>query len=282
VRILVQKQQMMSDGPRWYARELPTLRTAGAFPHDERDFARRHGPSPHHALHLYDYPGVIRLGVRELRFARGDVTITPARTASSYHLERPGRHLCVHFLPPAGRAGPPVRLPLHLSLAGRAELARDKLRWIAAIWRDRSPLGEAAAAAALLDLLLWLAQTASLSVRLGAGPRTLAAVDRVAAILTERLAQPVAIGDMSREVGLSRNHLTRSFRARFGVSMARFLLRRRMEVAAHLLETTDLPVSLVGQEVAIGDPHHFNKQFRKALGMSPSAYRASFRRGAGR
>lgn len=265
----------MSDGPRWYARELPTLRTAGEFPHDERDFARRHGPSLHHALHLYDYAGAIRVGAHERRFARGDLTITPARASSSYHLDRPGRHLCVHFLPPAGRAGQPVRLPLHLPLAGRAELARDKLRWIAALWRDRTPLGEAAASAALLDLLLWLAATATLSLRVGAGPRTLAAVERVAAILTDRLHQPIEIGGMSREVGISRNHLSRSFRARFGVSMARYLLRRRMEVAAHLLETTDLPVSLVGQRVGVGDPHHFNKQFRKAAGMSPSAWRAA-------
>ena len=265
----------MSDGPRWYARELPALRTAGEFPHDERDFARRHGPSPHHALHLYDYAGALRLAGQERRFARGDLTITPARTPSSYHLDRPGRHLCVHFLPPSGRAGPPVRLPLHLALAGRVELARDKLRWIAALWRDRTPLGEAAASAALLDLLLWLAATATLSLRVGAGPRTLAAVERVAAILTDRLHQPIEIGGMSREVGISRNHLSRSFRARFGVSMARYLLRRRMEVAAHLLETTDLPVSLVGQQVGVGDPHHFNKQFRKAAGMSPSAWRAA-------
>lgn len=272
----------MTEGPRWYARELPTLRTAGEFPHDDRDYARRYGPVRHHALHLYDYAGIMRVGDRELRFARGDLTITPARTASRYHLDRPGRHLCVHFLPPAGRAGPSVRLPLHLPLAGRSELARDKLRWIAALWRDRSPVAEAAASAALLDLLLWIASSAAHSVRLGAGPRTLAAVERVAAILTDRLHEPIEIGGMSREVGLSRNHLSRSFRARFGVSMARFLLRRRMEVAAHLLATTDLPVGLVGQRVAVPDPHHFNKQFRKATGMSPSTYRATSRPRAGR
>jgi AraC-like DNA-binding protein len=265
---------MNRDGPRWYARELPTVQTAGEFPHDERDFTRGHGPAPYHALHLYDYAGLVRIGGRELHLVRGDLTVTPARAISRYHLEAPGRHLCVHFLPPVGRAGPAVRLPIHLPLAGRAELARDRMRWIASLFRDRSPLGEAAAAAALLDLLLWVASSATIAERLAVGPRTLAAVERVATILTDRLHEPIEIGRMSREVGISRNHLTRHFRARFGVSMARFLLRRRMEVACHLLETTDLPVSLVGQRVAIGDPHHFNKQFRKATGLSPSAYRA--------
>ncbi len=279
MRFLVQNQHM--KGPRWYARELPRIRTAGEFPHDDRDFARRHGPAPYHSLHLYDYPGVIRIGARDVRFARGDLTITPARAASRYHLEHPGRHLCVHFLPPAGRAGPAVRLPIHLSLAGRAELARERLRWIAALWRDRSPVGEAAAGAALLDLLLWLAQTATLGQRLAAGARTLAAIERVARILTDRLHEPIDIGSMSGAVGISRNHLSRHFRARFGVSMARYLLRRRIEVACHLLETTDLPVSLIGQRVAIGDPHHFNKQFRRATGMSPSAYRAQLTRRRG-
>ncbi len=266
---------MSQSGPRWYARELPALRTAGEFPHDDRDFSRRYGPSPHHAVHLYDYPGLVRIGGDQRRFARGDVTITPARAASRYHLEAPGRHLCVHFLPPAGRAGHPVRLPLHLPLAGRAELARDKLRWIASLWRDRAPLAQAAASAALLEFILWLAQAATVSTRVGAGPRTLAAVERVAAMLTDRLHEPIEIGALSREVGISRNHLSRFFRARFGLSMARYLMRRRMEVAEHLLETTDLPVSLIGQRVGVADPHHFNKQFRRAAGVSPSAYRAA-------
>jgi AraC family transcriptional regulator len=266
---------MSQSGPRWYARELPALCTAGEFPHDDRDFSRRYGPSPHHAVHLYDYPGLVRIGGDQRRFARGDVTITPARAASRYHLEAPGRHLCVHFLPPAGRAGHPVRLPLHLPLAGRAELARDKLRWIASLWRDRAPLAQAAASAALLEFILWLAQAATVSTRVGAGPRTLAAVERVAAMLTDRLHEPIEIGALSREVGISRNHLSRFFRARFGLSMARYLMRRRMEVAEHLLETTDLPVSLIGQRVGVADPHHFNKQFRRAAGVSPSAYRAA-------
>lgn len=268
---------MRADRPTWITRRLPTIRTAGDFPHDDRGFERRHGPARYHALHLYDYPGTIRLGDRDIAFERGDVTITPAGTVSLYDLERPGRHFCVHFYPCTGaaRGADRVSLPLHLSMAGRVDLARDKFRWIAYLWGDarRSPVARAGAAAAMLDLLLWLAACAQASVRVDAGPRTIAAVERAAQILVDRVDRPLDVGALGREVGVSRNYLARAFRARFGTTMARFQARRRMELAGHLLETTDLPVSLVGQQVGIDDPHYFNKQFRRALGMSPSAYR---------
>jgi AraC-like DNA-binding protein len=263
--------------PTWRADALPIIRTAGEFPHGDRDFAHRHGPAPHHALHLYDYAGVIRLGSRELRFQRGDLTITPARLASRYHLEHAGRHLCVHFTAPARttRGGVRVALPVHLPMTGRVELARDKLRWIATLWGDagRSSIARAGASAALLDLLLWLATCAQADQRVDAGPRTIAAVERAAHLITTGAHQPIDLAQLSREVDVSRNYLARAFRARFGVTMARFLLRRRMEIAAHLLETTDLSVSQVGDRVGVGDPHYFNKQFRRARGLSPSAFR---------
>ena len=259
----------------WPTGELPVLRTAGEFPHEDRDFARQYGPAPYHALHLYDVAGAIRLGARELRFQRGDITLTPARVPSRYDLDRPGAHLCVHFLPPAQPPrGARVALPLHLSMAGRVELARDKLRWIAYLWGDaaRSPLARAGASAALLELLLWLAASVEVEERL-AGPRALAAVERAAHILSTQTG-PLDVAHLAAQVELSRNYLARAFRARYGVTMARFLLRRRMAVAAHLLETTDLPVAQVGQRVGVDDPHYFNKQFRRAVGQSPSAFRA--------
>lgn len=256
---------------------LPQLRVAGEFPYDARDFTLQHGPHPFHSLHLYGYDATIRIGRRQFALSRGDVTLTPAGNPSLYDLPKAGHHYCLQFfLPPSQGTGTGhVALPLHMSMAGRHELARSKFRWIAHLWRDQSGRGlsRAAANAALLELLIWMAVGAEARRRMATGPRAVACVERAAELIAARSGSPLDVPRLAQEVGMSQNYLARAFRSRFGVTMAAYLLDRRMEVATHLLETTELPVSLVGQRVGLDNPHHFNKRFRDAIGMSPTAYR---------
>jgi AraC-like DNA-binding protein len=137
-----------------------------------------------------------------------------------------------------------------------------------------TPTASAAASAAMLELLLWLSMQAG--ARGGAmrdAPRGAAAVERAATLLHERLAEALDIPSIAEEVDLTQNYLAKMFRQRFGMTMPRFLLTSRMNQAKHLLRHTTVPVWRVGQRVGLPDVQHFNKQFRRLTGMSPSAYR---------
>jgi len=91
-----------------------------------------------------------------------------------------------------------------------------------------------------------------------------------------RYAEPLGVDDMARAAGLSRAHFSREFRRTFGEPPHTYLLTRRLERAAAMLRTTDYSVADVCMAVGLQSVGSFTTSFRRAFGMSPTAYRASF------
>lgn len=59
----------------------------------------------------------------------------------------------------------------------------------------------------------------------------------------------------------------------FGMSPNKYLLARRMEAAAELLDEGKYNVSEVSYQVGFSDPTYFNKCFKAHFGMVPSKYK---------
>ncbi len=257
------------------AASLPTLRNAGRFPHQDRDFRTTYR-GPTHALHLYEYACTMRWCGLDLAIEPGDLSVSPANEASSYHIPRLGWHWCVHFHPQP-LSEPAIALPVHLRLGRHADAVAERFAHISrlhASGRGNDAAGlyhRCAAQAALQELLM---QLALLGLG-GGGPRqrSEAAAERAAALLSARFADDVSIPRLCAEVGMSQNHLAATFRRRFGMTMPRFLLNRRVERATLLLATTDAPVARIGAAVGLPDARHFAKQFRRLSGMTPSQAR---------
>lgn len=266
----------------WLLHARPRIHVAGRFALADRRFERTYSGHPY-ALHVYGYHGRMQLDERMLHLAPGDITLTAHGHAVRYDLPKPGHHLCVHFgAEPDGSAvaatPPTVALPVHVPADPAAEgpTYADALQDVIRLHTlaQARPEAAVAASAALQRLLLVLAlQTPALGDAPAAIGMTCA--DRAALLLRERLAEPLDVPALARAVGRSQNYLARQFKMRFGVTMPRYLLDRRMDYAALLLRTTDLPIGEVGRRAGLPDPRHFNKQFRAALGMSPSAYRVA-------
>jgi AraC-like DNA-binding protein len=279
---------MKETGFAWPARLLPRIFTAGYCPLADRDYQVRY-LSRTHALHLYDYACTMRLGNSEYTIGPGCATLTPASVGSSYHVPKPGHHWCVHFHVvqnrPAGAPRPALAmLPLHTALEADGAEAASRMAEIVRLHTlatsaqaAHREVASAAASAAFLELLLWL------SLRRGASassaPRADKAVERAAALLESRLLDPPTIPELSEMVELTQNYLARKFRKRFGVTIQRYILTRRIEYARLLLSSTDAPIARIAQRVGLPDPQHFNKQFRRVMKMSPSEWRQAGARG---
>ena len=54
-----------------------------------------------------------------------------------------------------------------------------------------------------------------------------------------------------------------------------YVYRVRMEHARYLLESSDLKVNEIADEVGIINPNYFSTQFKKSVGQSPLEYRQS-------
>jgi AraC family transcriptional regulator len=98
---------------------------------------------------------------------------------------------------------------------------------------------------------------------------------RVEALLRDAGAERVTLVDLAREAGVHPAHLARAFRQRFGCSLGRFLLERRLEWAATRLAQSDQPISRIALEAGFADQSHFTRRFRAWAGLTPYRFRAS-------
>ena len=77
---------------------------------------------------------------------------------------------------------------------------------------------------------------------------------------------------LARVAHLSPDHLLRTFRSVFGETPHRYLQRRRVERAMHLLRTTDLDVTEVCLAVGFTSLGSFSALFSALVGQPPSSY----------
>jgi AraC family L-rhamnose operon transcriptional activator RhaR len=135
---------------------------------------------------------------------------------------------------------------------------------------------EPARASAVLAVGLCCAALAELGrVRLDENrrPAFSAPVRQLLVLVSDRPAHPWTMAELASEVGVSVSHLHREVRSQLGVTPMAWLARTRAEVAASLLLQTDRPVGWVGAQVGWPDPNYFSRCFRRAYGVTPSAYR---------
>ena len=84
---------------------------------------------------------------------------------------------------------------------------------------------------------------------------------------------PLSLAALARDAGMSRYHFLRQFRAVIGMTPHQYLLRFRMQQAGRRLLTSGDAISAIAFEAGFGDLSTFNRQFRRAMGASPGAFR---------
>jgi AraC-like DNA-binding protein len=83
------------------------------------------------------------------------------------------------------------------------------------------------------------------------------------------------VADLASSASVSRSLLDERFRQVLGRPPIRYLTDWRMHTAKGLLSSTELTVAQVAQRVGYESVEAFSRAFKRALGRSPSAWRAS-------
>ncbi|MER7836325.1 helix-turn-helix domain-containing protein [Streptomyces sp. NPDC096040] len=96
-----------------------------------------------------------------------------------------------------------------------------------------------------------------------------------------RLHEPIQLRDMAEQEAMSVRTFTRRFREETGVSPGQWLTQQRVERARHLLESTELSMDQVARDAGFGTAQSMRQHLQTALGVTPTAYRRTFRTGAG-
>jgi AraC family transcriptional regulator len=92
-------------------------------------------------------------------------------------------------------------------------------------------------------------------------------------LIEASLQEPLHLEQVAAGACLSPFHLHRLFSQTFRETPHQYLVRRRMERAAHLLTNTDLPVTHVCLDCGFQSLGSFSSLFRKTFGASPQQYR---------
>ena len=86
----------------------------------------------------------------------------------------------------------------------------------------------------------------------------------------------LTLEDAARHAGMSRTRFCSFWRHETGETFMTFVTRQRLKTACHLLLTRPgMHVSEICYESGFSDIPHFNRTFRRFLGLSPTEYRTN-------
>lgn len=96
---------------------------------------------------------------------------------------------------------------------------------------------------------------------------------RVFDFVDANLDQPLTIEELAAVADLSTYHFARMFRKTVGEAPHKFVLRRRIERAMHMLRDGDAPVAEIALAAGFSSQAHLTTRFSRFTGLTPAKYR---------
>ena len=93
------------------------------------------------------------------------------------------------------------------------------------------------------------------------------------------LDQPLTVRDLAGHAGLSTRQLARRMHAELRAGPLEWLHQQRIARAQELLERTDASVEQIAASCGMGTAATLRRHFRRAVGVTPTSYRETFRLG---
>ena len=100
-------------------------------------------------------------------------------------------------------------------------------------------------------------------------------ITRAVAMVRAEAMSGLNVETLCRRLGIGRRAFERRFRKILARSPDAELRRTRVEHAAALLAGTDLSIETIAERTGYSDRFHFSASFRRAMGMSPRAWRVA-------
>jgi AraC family transcriptional regulator len=101
------------------------------------------------------------------------------------------------------------------------------------------------------------------------------ALRRIDRFIDERIGDDFDIADLAQLAGFGPQRFSQRFRATTGMSPWRYVQARRLERAKALLGAGNASISEIALSLGYCNQSHFTNTFRKAIGVTPRAYRSA-------
>lgn len=181
---------------------------------------------------------------------------------ADYDVDVRGDHIFVHDRDRWTSAGITTGIDLFLALIEHdhgAELAHQVAQWLVVF--VRRPGGQS-----------------QFSSQLRVPPATTSSIADLQRWLSDHLAEDLRVEALAERAHMSPRSFARKFRHETGTTPAAHVEDLRVEAARRLLETTDLTVAAIADQVGLRHPETLHRAFRRRLGTTPDRYRQHFAR----
>jgi AraC family transcriptional regulator len=219
--------------------------------------------NPFWVVNLLEAPGELRIAGQSVSYRPGWAIATPPGIPHRWSNHGRVPIVYAHFV--AG--GEPAGIPIAQDLGPRWPALHALL-----LDASRRVLVEPDRAVVALWHLLWELSARPPGAKLVAEHPAVRAVLAAAADPTDTAVHPHALAQLA---GVTPRHLNRLWTSAFGMPLAVWLRRRRLDQARQLLTGTNLPVRRVAEMTGFPDIQHFNKAIRRQFGASPRSVRQS-------
>lgn len=88
------------------------------------------------------------------------------------------------------------------------------------------------------------------------------------------ISEPIAVAELAGALGVTPRTLARRLHAAIGASPVKFIQQRRLQHAAHLIETTARPLEAIAAEVGYQDSTTLWKLVKREFGVTPASLRS--------
>jgi AraC family transcriptional regulator len=95
--------------------------------------------------------------------------------------------------------------------------------------------------------------------------------------IRSNLGSKLRVDDVAEAAALSASYFARSFKATMGMSYSKYVCQARVDMAMHLLLTTDTSIVEIALTCGLADQSHLTRVFRKLVGLPPKAWRQQMR-----
>lgn len=100
-------------------------------------------------------------------------------------------------------------------------------------------------------------------------------VDHALEFIEHNYEKGIKVNDIANYIGINRSYLANIFKKSLNVSVQEYLVNYRLDKAATMLRTTNLPIGNIAKAVGYDDSLTFSKVFKSFKNISPSSYRDS-------